>query len=275
MNPFKNIDPGFGLLKDTNSSFSGRYRLNFDQATPFRELSFGRVFIKVNRDAVEHVQNIYHSFPKHLKYEIRLFNQKEIRGDEYLEIDCFEDEDWFLSLDMMGDVVFIPMYNFYFALKSLSSYLEDCHFFIYSSGDLDDRWMDEYQIANGKLEFSRNIMETEAFFGAIIHYLKKAVDLNTSEFSKFATFQVYTFFFDDKYAYRELGEDGKEYDEFGEEITDDINEYVQFMTAKELTAIKDALNTLFNLDLDNNLKNELNKLFSFHLLDWKRAETKK
>lgn len=274
MNPFENIETGKGLLKDKNNLFFGRYRLNFNQVIPFREFSFNRVFIKVNKEDVECVKNIYQSFPQHLKYEIQLYNQGKIRNNKSIQIDCFRDEDWFLCLHMMGDVVFIPMYNYYFALKSLSNYLEDCHFFIYSSSDSDDRWLDEYQIVKGDLRLSRKVLETEAFFGVIIYYLKEAIKLNTFEFKRFAAFHLYDLLFEDKYCYRKLREDGIEYNEYGEEITDDIQEYIQMMSVQELSAIKELLKVLFNVSLDNNIKNELNNIFAFNLLDYKRVVTK-
>lgn len=270
MNPFKKIDPKAGLLKDSQSPFYGRYRLCFDQVLPFRELTFGRVFIKVQKDGIENVKNIYESFPQHLKYQIQLFNQMEIRNNEIILINCFEDSDWFLCLDMTGDVAFLPMYNFYFALKSLSEYLEDCHFFIYSSGDLDDRWIDEYKIIDGKLQFSRNTMETEAYWGAVIYYLKNAIKENTLQFKRFAAFQLYDLLFD-KYANDEAEDDDKRYDEFGEGINDDIQEHIELMSTHELTTINKSLKILFNLSLDNSLKNELNKTFAFNLLSFNRV----
>ncbi|WP_222984328.1 hypothetical protein [Flagellimonas meishanensis] len=274
MNPFESINPKIGLQKDVKSPFFGRYRLVFNQVTPFRELSFNRVFIKVNSNAIEEVKNRYDLLPKHLKHQIQCYNQGNIRNNEIIAIDCFEDDDWFLCLDMTGDVAFIPMYNFYFALKGLSNYLENSHFFIFSSGDMDNRWIDEYKILDGELELSRNEMEAESFWGSIIYYLKEAIRLNTNEFKRFAAFQFYDLLFDNKYCYRELGEDGKAYDEFGQEITYDIQEHIQTMNVQELNAINKSLKLLFNLKLDNNLKGELNKLFAFDLLDYKRRNKK-
>lgn len=272
MNPFKKIDPKIGLLKDTTSPFFGRYRLEFNQVCPFREPSYNRVFIKTNTDAIEDVKRIYHLFPQHLKYQIQLYNQGNIRQKQNYLIDCFEDDDWFLCLDMMGDVAFMPMYNFYFALLSVSSYVENCHFFIFSSGDKDTQWIDEYKISGGELDFSRNEMETESFWGSIIYYLQEAIKLNTFEFKRFAAFQLYDLLFDNTYCCIEKA-DGRQNGHYtSEETTDGVQEHVETMSIQEQKEINRSLKVLFNLKLDNSLKGEFNKLFAFNMLDHKRGD---
>lgn len=260
------------MLKDTTSPFFGRYRLEFNQVSPFREPSFNRVFIKINTDAIEDVKRIYHLFPQHLKYQIQLYNQGNIRQNQNYLIDCFEDDDWFLCLDMMGDVAFMPMYNFYFALLSVSRYVENCHFFIFSSGDKDTRWIDEYKISGGELDFSRNEMETESFWGSIIYYLKEASKLNTFEFKRFAAFQLYDLLFDNTYSCLEKVDGCQNGHYTSEETTDGVQEYIETMSVQEQKEINRLIKVLFNLKLDNSLKGELNKLFAFDTLDHKRGD---
>ncbi len=269
MNPFQNIDPKIGLLNDTKSFFYGRFRLRFDQVTPFREPLFNRVLIKINPDGVEKVKCIHDQFPQHVQYQVHLYNQGKIRNNKNLTIDHFGDDDWFICLDMTGDVAFITMYNFYFAFLRLCHDLEDCHFYMYSTGDKDTRWIDKYKINDGMLDFSRNQMETKPYWGSIIYYLKETVKHNTFEFKQFAAFLLYNCLFGDAYSYRELRKDGKFYDEFGEEIRDDVESYIQMMDVQERNSIEGALKVLFNLELDQNLKGELNKLFAFDKLDHK------
>lgn len=127
-------------------------------------------------------------------------------------------------------------------------------FFIFSSGDKDTQWIDEYKISGGELDFSRNEMETESFWGSIIYYLQEAIKLNTFEFKRFAAFQLYDLLFDNTYCCIEKA-DGRQNGHYtSEETTDGVQEHVETMSIQEQKEINRSLKVLFNLKLDNSLK---------------------
>ncbi len=197
MNPFKDIDPKKGLggrrKEDRRSPFYGRFRLIFNQAIPFYEPTYGRTFIKIKEDAVDmlsEVLSLYDTLPDHIKRVIHMYQQKEVKNTRWM-IDCFEDEDYFLVFEVLSDVLYIAMENLYFAMKELSIFLEDCHFFVYSTGDGDDRWLDEYSIKDGELSMDRHICDIENIFGQLHFYIRRALLYPEDRtFRRFAVYQV-------------------------------------------------------------------------------------
>jgi hypothetical protein len=187
MNPYQEISNG--LSKNSKSPFFGRYRFCFNQVYPFREPLFDRLVIKLKN--TEQVKSIFDKLPKHIQI-IHFFKQNHLKGNQQWEIDFFEDKDAFLVFEMLSDVKYLALENIYFSLLELAPYMEDCHFFIYSSGDDDHRWIDEYQIHMGKVTFKKNYCKNEVYLGRLDFYIDRAEkNLKDKKFKKFTLFQLY------------------------------------------------------------------------------------
>lgn len=203
MNPYQHIEKKKGLKDDDKSPFYGRFRLAFNQVYPFREPSYDRAIIKIKDDFVNEAEIIYelltgssnprNHLPVWAAYRlIHLYQQKEVRHNKYIQLDFFDDEDYFFSLEMISDVIYVAMENLYFALQELSPFLEDFQFFIYSTGDQDTRWMDEYINKNGQLTYNRSFCETEIMYGRFLYYIKRTNSTpEDSQFRLFTTWQLY------------------------------------------------------------------------------------
>ena len=187
MNPYQEISDGLAINK--RSPYYGRYRLCFNQVYPFREPLYNRLVIKLKN--IEEAKIIFDYLPEHIDI-IHYFKQKDIRENKYWLLDFFGDEDDFLAFEMLSDVKYIALENIYFSIMKLAPYMEDCHFFIYSTGDNDDRWIDEYQIENSQVMCKKNYIEKEIYLGRLDFYLtrlkKNPMD---SKFQKFTLFQLY------------------------------------------------------------------------------------
>jgi hypothetical protein len=187
MNPYQEISNG--LSKNSKSPFFGRYRFCFNQVYPFREPLFDRLVIKLKN--TEQVKSIFDKLPKHIQI-IHFFKQNHLKGNQQWEIDFFEDKDAFLVFEMLSDVKYLALENIYFSLLELAPYMEDCHFFIYSSGDDDHRWIDEFKSIWVKLLLKKIIAKMRYILDAwifILTELKK--DLKDTKFKKFTLFQLY------------------------------------------------------------------------------------
>ena len=258
MNPYLHLEAEKGLTKDKSSPFYGRFRMVFNQVYPFYELTYSRVFIRLKSVDVDSFKRVYNTLPPHLQRCLALYNQKSIRANQYIEIDCFDDDTWFITIDMLGDVEHIVTSNYYFALKLLSPFLEDCCFYIYSSGDLDDRWLDEYKLEDGCVNCSRYFMKTNSLWGASIFYLEQALKRNDSTYTRFAMFQLY----DELYSCR----DDKEYGLPEKNKEEYFVQSLSLMSPLETENIGICLDGLHGLDLDVNLEHNLDKLYQFNLL---------
>lgn len=191
MNPFKGIDPKLGLLENQNSPFYGRFRLSFNHVNPFREPTDDRVYIKIKKGKDEAL-HIYQMLPRHIRQLIDLFQYKDLDCSfEDGEYSYFLEEKSFLILEMVADFIYIGMENLYFAMKELSLFLEDCHFFVYSTGDGDDRWLDEYKIKAGKLSMDRHICDIENIFGQLHFYIRRTLQYPEDKiFRRFVLYQL-------------------------------------------------------------------------------------
>ena len=190
MNPFVTIDKKNGLADNQHSPFYGRYRLWFDQVYPIREIGTSRILMRIVDDHIEEAKIIHELLPEHIRSYFDLEQQKE--ADTYIGINHFNDDDYFFNLNWSGDVSYIGIENFYFALLELSGFIEDVHFFIWSSGDGDDRWVDEYRIEKGKVYLERGFIATHAWDGILDFYSKKAMaDSQNRNLKLFTTWQLY------------------------------------------------------------------------------------
>ena len=187
MNPYQEINNGLAI--NERSPNYGRYRLCFNQVYPFREPLYDRLVIKLKN--TEEAKIVFDFLPEHIGI-IHYFKQKDIRENKYWQLDFFEDDEEFLVFEMLSDVKYIALENIYFSIMELAHYLEDCHFFIYSTGDNDDRWIDEYQIENGQVAMERSYTKTEIYLGRLDFYLTRAEkNIKDDRFMKFALFQLY------------------------------------------------------------------------------------
>lgn len=191
MNPFQNIDEKIGLQKNENSPFYGRFRLELNQVYPFREPAYDRTLIKIKEEFVEDAEIIHELFPEHI-YLFHFYKQGDIRNNKYIQINCFKDDDYFFEMNLLSGVIYLAMENFYFALLELSPFLEDFHFFIYSTGDDDDRWIDEYNNKNGQLTCNRILCDTDIYYGRIAYYINRVDNMpENRDFKLFTAWQIY------------------------------------------------------------------------------------
>ncbi len=199
MNPFKDIDPKKGLQQNDKSPFYDRFCLSFDQIMPFCiDPIYGRVYTRIKEGRNNDVLLIYEMFPEHIQRLINLFQRKEFVNTCW-DIDCIEKEEYsfvleeqhFLVIEMTGDFIYFSMENLYFALLELSEFIEDCHFFVYATGDREAYWLDEYLIRDEELTFSRHELEIEADYGRLHFYIKRALQHPGDESLKhFTLYQV-------------------------------------------------------------------------------------
>lgn len=190
MNPFKHLNSKTGLLQNEKSPHFGRYRLAANQVRPFREPNYDRLVLKVKD--IEIAKQIHEWFHDSLHQLFHLFKQSEIRANALWQLDFFDDEQCLLVFEMVSDVKYIAMENIYFAFYHLALILEDCHFFIYSTGDEDERWLDEYKIKNNTLIFQRNLCDCEIYVGRLNFYINRTKNNPKDKvFKQFVLFQIY------------------------------------------------------------------------------------
>lgn len=187
MNPFENILIEDRFLNNSHSPNYGRYRLSFNQVAPFIEPLRHVLSLKINDP--ERASILYDLLPDHLYGLIQFDRCEDEEGGFVFE----EDDEYLLHFFMLHDFIYIAMENFYFAVQELAEVLEDCHFFIYSTGDDDNRWLDEYKIENGRLSFfNRNMCNDHIYTGRLDFYTERAKEnLDDYTFVRFALGQLY------------------------------------------------------------------------------------
>ncbi len=187
MNPYIGSDNG--LEKNKRSPHFGRYRLCFNQVYPFREPLHNRLVIKI-KNTVE-AKTVFDNLPKHIQI-IHFFKQKNIRENKYWDLDFFEDDDTFLVFEMLSDVIYIALENIYYSVVELAPFMEDCQFFVFSNGDGNTHWIDEYCVKSNKVTLKRSYFENETYTGRLDFYLKMAAkNPKDNNFLKFVLFQLY------------------------------------------------------------------------------------
>lgn len=145
------------FVDDRDPQYFGRYRLWFQQATPwFQDL---RALIPVRVGEAARLTN-----------ELAALQREMARG--FLPLQCLDgvrdriggglEEQMrntpsgaLLSVELLADVCYLDMRNFRRALDRLSPYLEDARFFAFSTGDAPDPWLDEHVVAGGCTESRR------------------------------------------------------------------------------------------------------------------------
>ncbi len=117
----------------------GRYRLWFDQVSPRIDDCAAWVAARPRSEA--DLEAAVDLLPSHQSWPLRIERDGE--------------RTW-LVLEMLSDVCYLDMRNLRWALEWLAEHLEDAHFFVYSSGDALDAWIDEYRLQSTKLVATRH-----------------------------------------------------------------------------------------------------------------------
>jgi hypothetical protein len=138
------------FANDKDPAFYGRYRLWFDQVSPV--VDSHRAVARVSPDWVVEVTEIFESLQnQHLPLQL-LAPETDRRG---WDLSTSYAGDWVLSFELLSDVCFIDMRNFCHAVTRLGAGLCDVHFFVMSTGDAPDAWVDEYRIIDGHVRAER------------------------------------------------------------------------------------------------------------------------
>ncbi|MDJ1482720.1 hypothetical protein QNI16_19625 [Cytophagaceae bacterium YF14B1] len=188
MNPFEDTLPDNRLKNNSRSIHYGRYRLNFDQIYPFREPLYSRLSLKTKD--IELASMVYDLFPTHIHRLIHFDRPEDDQGNVITPKG--EEDSFFLLFEMLSDFIYIDLKDLYVAIAELAFVLEDCRFIIYSSGDENTRWLDEYSITNGVLSFSRNFCEDHIFTGRLDYYIERTITNPVDVlFLRFTFYQLY------------------------------------------------------------------------------------
>lgn len=158
------------MEKNKRSPHFGPYRLCFNQVHLFREPLHNRLVIKI-KNTVE-AKTVIDNLSKHIQI-IHFFKQKNIRDNKYWDLDFFEDDDTFLVFEMLSDVIYIALENIYYSVVELAPFMEDCQFFVFSNGDGNTHWIDEYCIESNNVTLNRSYTEGGIYTGRLDFYIKK------------------------------------------------------------------------------------------------------
>lgn len=132
------LSPPARFCRDKNPEFYGRYRLWFDQLAPSQD-DIAAV-VPIRGEALVDVRAAFEVLERHQNWPLELVEDGARP--------C-------LRFEMLSDVCYIDMRNLHRAADWLAFGLEDARFFVYSSGDGPDDWLDEYVIEGGKLSVDR------------------------------------------------------------------------------------------------------------------------
>jgi hypothetical protein len=163
-NPFEGISPDDGLNAGENSPHYGRYRLAFAQVSPHchDSLPCFRAFATIRPDRIADARATYELLPPKMRLVLRF-----VEADDNLH----------LEMDLShGGVIYIALDSVYASISLFAEQLEDVHFFLYSLGDDDDRWLDEYRIRNGQLQFQRHNMSQAVWPGVYYAWIQLTRD---------------------------------------------------------------------------------------------------
>ncbi|WAS98020.1 hypothetical protein [Nannocystis punicea] len=138
------------FIRDRDPAFFGRYRLWFQQVAPWHDDY--RALIPVRPGATAELDAVIAALPE------QNWPLQRINRDEHAwgwSLDRGEPGQDLLSLEQLSDVCYIDARNLHWALDRLAVFLVDARLFVRSTGDGDDRWLDEYTLAEGCAEVRR------------------------------------------------------------------------------------------------------------------------
>ncbi|MDC0719135.1 hypothetical protein [Nannocystis bainbridge] len=138
------------FVRDQDPAFYGRYRLWFQQVTPW--LDDYRALIPVRAGATAELDAAIEALPAQ-HWPLRRINRDAHAWG--WSLDHGEPGQDLLSLELLSDVCYIDARNLHWALDRLAVHLADARLFVRSTGDGDDRWLDEYTLAEGCAEVRR------------------------------------------------------------------------------------------------------------------------
>lgn len=145
----------------------GRYRLWFEQVAPV--VDDYTVLLRVRGSGDGDVRAIFDEFERRFGgWPLRLVCAP--RRGPHLACEGTAPGTLFLELEMYSDVCYIDMRNVRRALEAFAPHLHDARFFVFSSGDMPDRWVDEYTIEGGKLVALRHTVD-EPYFRRLDYYV--------------------------------------------------------------------------------------------------------
>ena len=147
------------FVKDKDPSFYGRYRLRFDQVAP--RFADYRGLVRVRPGSTPALDAAIGALDPRQNWPFQRINRgRHARG--YSLEPGPADED-LLSFELLSDVCYIDMRNFRWAMSRFAPHLEDAHFFVLSTGDGEDRWLDEYRFTGGAVSAERWLWEPDLF----------------------------------------------------------------------------------------------------------------
>lgn len=141
--------------KERDPLYYGRYRLWFQQIAPWFSDHAALVPVRAGETAnlEAELDAIKTQHSEHMP--LRRIDRSQAAAWD-LRAEAHDTPfDALLSLEQLADVCYIDMRNFGRALDQLAPYLEDARILVCSTGDGDDRWMDEHTIAGGCAESRR------------------------------------------------------------------------------------------------------------------------
>ncbi len=176
-----------GFKHDKQSPYAGRYRLSGDQVLPNYRPSYD-VYLRLRRKTASMVAEMLDEADWPVAGLLRVLDDSHIANAMWSIDYPFSADTYLLSFCQISDACYVGEENIYAGIESIAPYVEDGHFFIYSTGDGDDRWIHEYQITDGTLEFNRHILDEEMYVGRIEFYL--SLNYSSREWKCFVREQV-------------------------------------------------------------------------------------
>ncbi len=126
------------------------------QATPF--YNKGDVLLPIKVTAEIKAEEWYKNTPSNVQEFIHITRaQEKIKEDEehYKYLYVRDHNNVYFSLMHDNDKIFCGYHNIYQSLKELAQFCEDSRFFL---SDINNNWVDEYNITNKVLYFQRHII---------------------------------------------------------------------------------------------------------------------
>jgi hypothetical protein len=147
-------------VSENSSRFYGRYRLHFDQAAPVAQTYFTVIPVRHGCQAdilaAKQLADPF-SLPISFLRNDRIAYQDDSKDASDIGFVVFEP--WGLN--------FIDIRNFDWLIQQIAPYLHDAHFFAYSTGDDDDRWIHEYLVNDRRASATRWLWPESGLWSAM------------------------------------------------------------------------------------------------------------
>ena len=148
------------LSRDTSSPFFGRYCLRGEQVSPDYNPAYD-VYLKL-RSSEDQVRALCENLDPPLSLLFRVFDDKDFRNRLQTVYHPFDATDRLLVFCQSSDYCYVAEENLHAAFSLFAPHVEDGHFFVYSLGEGDDRWVHEYTIASCRLSFQRHLLQANS-----------------------------------------------------------------------------------------------------------------